>query len=304
MKRMIQIVSILISVLFAGCNSTYYGGAPEPSFDVDKDLKQLAAHFDDTNSIADYYQLKKDPKTTINQLKAARDKFIAGRLTMMNIRYIQFIRQMTSDKQLLDSSVEILGIGLNIAGVLFDSAATKTALAGVAAGVTGSKATIDKNYYFERTIPALIAAMNAQRKAAFIPILTGIQKDVNEYPFEQAVTDLHSYYFAGTFIGAIQAIQTDAGVKERETDKDIVKVLERIKATPEQKDMFRQCTEAIGRLTENDLKKAVEALKSLEPEGTLGPTNIENARKRLQDQVIKRNAEEVYKEFEKAKIIP
>ena len=68
--------------------------------------------------------------------------------------------------------------------------------------------------------------------------------------------------------------------------------------------MFRQCTEAIGRLTENDLKKAVEALKSLEPEGTLGPTNIENARKRLQDQVIKRNAEEVYKEFEKAKIIP
>jgi hypothetical protein len=164
MKQKTQTVIILIvSFLLSGCNSAYRGGAPEPSFDTDKDLEQLAENFGEATSIS-YYFDKKESGADDEQLKAARNKFITGRLTMMNIRYIQFIRQSTVDKQFLDSSVEILGIGLNIAGVSFDSAATKTALAGAAAGVAGSKATIDKNFYFEKTIPALIAAMNARRK--------------------------------------------------------------------------------------------------------------------------------------------
>lgn len=297
MRRMIQLVVVfIISVPLAGCNSAYYGGAPEPSFDVDKDLKQLADHFGDAISISSYYD-EKDSGATDEQLESARNKFITGRLTMMNIRYIQFVRKSTSDKQLLDSSVEILGIGLNVAGVSFDSAATKTALAGAAAGVAGSKATIDKNYYFERTITALIAAMNAQRKKSLVPILKGMQKDINEYKFEQAVTDLHSYYFAGTFIGAIQAIQTDASEKERKQDQDI-KIARLSPITKADVTLKESLTTAIGNLKVEDLDKAKAALDLLEPDEP-PPTDIKDAKIRLQHHVRSARDPESISELEK-----
>jgi hypothetical protein len=284
---------IVVSVLLFGCNSTHYGGAPEPSFDVDKDLKQLAKYFGDADSIKGYYERKSRPGVSGDELKAARDEFIAARLTMMNIRYIQFIRQSTSDKQLLDSSVDILGIGLNIAGVSFDSAATKTALAGIAAGVSGSKAVIDKNYYFEKTIPALIAAMNAQRKKALVPILDGVQKDISDYTFEEAVTDLHNYYFAGTFIGAIQVIQADAGVKEQAQDRSIA-IAKYGPVTKADVTLKERLTSAIGKLEEKDLKKAQDALALLEEPGEAVPQKLQDAKDALQYHVKKaRNPKQI-----------
>lgn len=300
------LLCIVVSVLLCGCNSTYYGGAPEPSFDVDRDLKQLAEYFGDADSIKKYYDVKKQGVSN-DELKTARDEFITARLTMMNIRYIQFIRQSTSDKQLLDSSVEILGIGLNIAGVSFDSDATKTLLAGIAAGVSGSKATIDKNFYFEKTIPALIAAMNAQRKKALVHILKGMQEGISNYPFEQAVTDLHNYYFAGTFIGAIQVIQADAGAKEKTEDKKVDDARENIRKlrllTEAERVLKKSLTIAIGKLKEGDLDKANDALKSLEGEdGFVPAANIEDANKRLAEHVRTKPLKEVEKVFTDSKI--
>ncbi|MBW2741290.1 MAG: hypothetical protein JRE64_21160 [Deltaproteobacteria bacterium] len=80
----------------------------------------------------------------------------------------------------------MLILGLNIAGVSFFDAVTKTVLAGLAAGVTGSKQVIDKNYYFEKTIPALVGQMNAERKKALVPILVDVRGTLDEYPFAQA----------------------------------------------------------------------------------------------------------------------
>ena len=61
--------------------------------------------------------------------------------------------------------------------------------------------------------------MNAERKEALIPIVRGIGKSLDDYPFARALSDLHIYYQAGTFIGALQAIQKDSGVKEEKADK-------------------------------------------------------------------------------------
>jgi hypothetical protein len=283
-------------ILASGCDSAHYGGAPEPSFNVDDDLKELADHFSDRDSIEDYYENVKKAGASAGDLRKARDKFIMARLTMMNIRYIQFIRESTAERQLLDSAVDILGIGLNVAGVSFDSASTKTALAAAAAGVSGSKATIDKNFYFEETIPALVAAMNAQRKKVLAGILEGMAlPDVNDYPFEQAVTDLHSYYFAGTFIGAIHVIQTDAGVKEGKESKKVdearakIRVLGKVKK--EQVWDKTALTEAIWALgdTDSDLKKVNDALRVLhdpnDPNKFTEMKVINDAKERLQHYV-------------------
>lgn len=213
--RAALVVALGGGLLATGCRTIYYGGAPEPSFDVAQDLKQLEAHLSRTITIEGYYA---------NPTREARDKFITGRLVLTNIQYIRFLRGITSEEQLLSSASEMLTLALSLAGTMVDSAGSKTNLAALAAGVTGAKETIKKNYFYEQTIPALVAAMNAERKKALYPILDGMRGSLEQYPFERAVSDLHYYYEAGTFAGAVQAIQADAGAKEREQDQEIRKL--------------------------------------------------------------------------------
>jgi hypothetical protein len=206
-------MALLCCLMLGGCSVFQNGGAPEQSFNIDKDLEQLAKHYGDAASIEKYYA--GDPT------KARRNQFIAGRMVMMNIRYVQFVRHTTADKQFLDAATDILVLSLNLAGTAADGAAVKTVLAAISAGVTGSKIAVDKHYYYEKTMPALIAAMNAQRKAALVPIVQGMQQELTDYPFEQAIVDLNAYYEAGTFLGAINAIQVDAAGKEKLADQAI-----------------------------------------------------------------------------------
>lgn len=269
------VVAVAAIVVLAGCSTIRRGGAPEPSFDVNRDLEQLAQQFAPSDSITKFYE-KPD--------KDARDKFITGRLTMMNIRYIQFIKQLTSERQLLDSATDMLALGLNLAGTSVAGAGAKTLLAAIAAGVTGSRQVIDKNYFFEKTLPALVAQMNADRKKALVPILTGMRKELGDYPFAEAVTDLHNYYHAGTFIGAIQAIQADAGAKEREKD-EIIATLSPLSM----QDVVdkKKLSESVGALA--DVAKGKLALTALKVE-TRDLDTLDKVKQALQARV--RNARE------------
>jgi hypothetical protein len=268
-RRAFQSLAVFLAVLLAGCTSIRHGGAPEPSFDVDRDLEQLAKQFGEGDTITAFYA---------NPSVQTRNRFVAGRLTMMNIRYIQFIRQETSEKQLLDSAASVLVMGLSLAGAAVSGAGTKTLLAAIAAGVTGSKEIVDKNYYFEKTIPALVTQMNAERKKALVPILTGTAQSLDEYPFAQAVTDLHNYYFAGTFTGAIQAIQADAGVKERQQDEILARLAP---VSIEDVTTKQSLTRAIGGLSAADLPKIQAVVRALDPSATPA-TTIDAARSQLQ----------------------
>lgn len=244
-----------------------YGGAPEPSFNVKNDLRELAEHFESSTPITKFYS---------NPSKEARNEFIVGRLTLMNLRYLQFIRKLTSERQLLDSATGITLLGLGLAGSAVPYAQTKTILAAIAAGVAGSKEVIDKNYYFEKTIPALVAQMNAERKKALVPILTGIRSNLDEYPFAQAVTDLHNYYHAGTFAGAIQGIQAEAATTEKHQD-EIIATLKPL--TKEQRKRKELLTKALGELDKksdaekkNYLDKIKAAIRLLDPKVTPADT--------------------------------
>ncbi len=266
-------LALILAGLLAGCSTIRYGGAPEPSFDVGKDLEQLAKEFEPASSISDFYK-----KPSVD----ARNKFITGRITLMNIRYIQFVRQLTTDRQLLDTATAMLVLGMNIAGASFAAAGTKTVLAALSAGVTGSKEAIDKNYFFDKTIPALVSQMNAERKKALYPLLVGIRtRSLDDYSFAQGVTDLNDYYLAGTFTGAIHGIQIDAAAKEEFADRKIA-TLTLAPITKEQVVTIAQLTDAIGKLVESDLPKIRNAITTIDK--TVDPSNdFEAAKEQLQN---------------------
>src|SRR5260370_18401548 len=130
------------------------------------------------------------------------DKLITGRLASINLNYNQFIARFSVAKESHDLGTEVTELGLNLATTAVGGAETKTILGAVSAGVTGSKLAIDKNFFFEKTVPVLITTMNAQRKVALEPILIGLTNSTDVYPLTQALSDIDAYYFAGTFIRA------------------------------------------------------------------------------------------------------
>lgn len=74
----------------------------------------------------------------------------------------------------------------------------KTDLAAAAAGLGGAKQTIEKDFYYEKSMDALVGTMNARRKEVLVAILRGLNTpSVEQYPFELALTRLHEYYMAG-----------------------------------------------------------------------------------------------------------
>lgn len=209
MKQLTILILLTLSLFVGGCKTHRYAGAPPPAYDVDKDIKQLEVVFKQSSSITNFYS------SPGSQTTEERNKFITGRLVLINLQYFKWLRSVTADKQLLDSASDILVMSLNLAGTAVGGAQAKTILAAISAGVAGGKTTIDKYYFYEKTIPAMAAAMNAQRKQVLINIVKGLDLDLKRYSFEQSITDLNDYYQAGTFQGAITVIQAEAGAKEK-----------------------------------------------------------------------------------------
>jgi hypothetical protein len=237
MRLRLRLLLLLVAVLgLGGCQTMRGGGAPPPAFDIEDDMKALAAEFSTATSVSNYYTAI--PENRVN----SRNRFISGRLVQIDLQYIQFIRALTSDKQRLDTAADLANLSLGLAGTLVGGVRAKTNLAAAVTGLNGAKATVDKQYYYEKSMDALVGTMNARRKEVLVGILDGLAtKNVDEYPFEVALTDLNEYYMAGTLNGALRFINAESATKEKQSDERI-----RARLTKTTEDIV----DAIGRLTD------------------------------------------------------
>nr|WP_315469017.1 hypothetical protein [uncultured Undibacterium sp.] len=203
-------------ITMSACSTMQNGGAPAPSFSYEEDLKALEDMYQTAAKLSTY---------KANATAKERNDFVNGRIALYNIRYQRFVRDLGVDKQHLDAGTDGVLIGLNLASAATGAIRAKTNIALAAAGITGGKSTIDKYFYFDKTIPALIATMNSQRKQVLLRILNGVKLDIDQYPFTQALNDLNNYEMAGTLIGAIDAIQLDSSMKNQEADAKLQKLI-------------------------------------------------------------------------------
>jgi uncharacterized membrane protein YiaA len=245
------------ALALAGCKTIGNGGAPEPAFDIDADLKALSSQFSASTSVSAYYLAATDPAAAV----AARNRFISGRLVQIDLQYIQFIRSLTADKQRLDTAGDLLNLTLNVAGTLTGGERAKANLAAAATALNGTKTTVDKQYFYEKSMDALVGTMNAKRKVVLVGILTGLAtKTVDEYPFELALTQLNEYYMAGTLNGAIQFINVQSAEQEKASDIDIKNIPRLTATTVANKNAIKQLTLSLNNATPATARQALAAL--------------------------------------------
>lgn len=207
MIKLIGTAALLATL--AGCAS--FQGAPDrpesgPRLaEIDKDY---------ADALTAYHQA-----SSSNAQMAVRNAFIDGRVALIDRRYAAFRAELYAQRVGSAVGVDIATIGLNIAGVLSSGESAKTAANALAGGLVGSKASIDKNVYFDRTLPALLAQMEAERNTVRLRMLAGLAELPERYPLMQAAADLEAYYAAGTLAGAVAAVTQEAGASAQRSAK-------------------------------------------------------------------------------------
>lgn len=211
------ILALILAPILMGpltaCTSLRNVSGPAPAFDVEKDIAAFNAHYASATSVSEYY---KTPETRLK-----RDEFVVGRLTLYNLQYIKFIQGFAIDRAQAQSAFDITNLTLGVANSLVGGQADHAALTAATTLLNGSRLAIDKNFFAEQTVPALVTQMNASRQVALVPILRGLKEDEASYPLSEALVDLQKYYEAGTIQGALMDVQVAAGAKKAAADRQI-----------------------------------------------------------------------------------
>src|ERR1051326_54440 len=179
-------------------------GYPKDPEDTDATLSALAPYFNGAKDV-EYAHAPPAAKTNI------RNEIIFARMRAYDITFADFEKRLYGDGNAVTLGSDLAGLILAGLTATTGNAATKSVLGAASAGVIGAKAAIDKDLYDQKTIPALLAQMEADRLQAKAPIVTGMKVPDEQYPLVQAYIDLDAYKNAGSIPSAINAVNKDAG---------------------------------------------------------------------------------------------
>jgi hypothetical protein len=192
----------------SGCQS--FRGYPDPVVDEKVELVRLRPYF--TNDVESTYN------ETLHNFgeeagKAYRNEVISQRLRAIDIRFMMFTQALNKEVNAAQLITDFAVLGLGGAGAVAGGASTKAILAAISAGLTGAKLATDKAFYAQKTLPALVAQMEASRTAQLLVLRAGMKQSTSDYPLATGLHDTDRYFTAGTLPQAITDISVAAGAK-------------------------------------------------------------------------------------------
>ncbi len=233
---------LALAMLASGC-STFRGAPKAPVeralieskefVDVEAEIKALA--------------------TTEN--KNTRNASARKLMALIDIRYMHFRNDIVSNRKHTKSASNALLLATDIAATLTESVGVKDNYIALSALIQGGDTIYDKDYLFDRTIDALVAQMDANRKAKQVDIYRRLVESIEQYPAQAAIADVFDYYYTGTLNGALIGVQQSAAEQERKSEKELLSI-----PTMEEIEVLRTDTRKIadfvkGLQSEDDLLK-------------------------------------------------
>jgi hypothetical protein len=179
--------------------------APLRGFPTDPTDTQMLA---DQQLVANYYL----PRATEEERRLLRNQIVSGRMNAYEAAYSDFKRRLNGDANTLNLAADLSLLGLAGVAATTGSITTATALAAASAGIIGARGAINSDLYFQRTLPALLAQMDANRARVKLPIVTGLRKSNDDYPLAIALIDLDALRDAGGIPTAIGGLTQQAEV--------------------------------------------------------------------------------------------
>ena len=252
---------------------------------TDDALVALALYFNGAKEVD--YIATSDP--TIRTAK--RNEIVLARVRAYDIEFGDFERRLYGDGNTIGLGSDLIGLALAGLIATTGSAATKSALGAASGGVIGANTAINRDLYYQKTIPALLAQMEADRLKALPPIMAGLKQSDADYPLMQAYIDLDTYKTAGSIPAAINAVNQSAGnakdqaleaiTFQRESAKDqlvnVVAVQTKLKALTTDKQFLALALAMQPNLASRSTK-IQNLVKSIDPNGARLNGNPKKAR--------------------------
>ncbi len=208
---------IFLSLFVMGCSSI--SGHPSRTVDPSKELQTLEPYF--SNDVISIYDRKNN-----SEKNEYRNAVIQARIRAIDINYNIFLDNISSESKSLNVGTDSTVLLLGTAGAISTVSSTQAILSATSATVTGVKTSFDKNAYYDSTIPALIAQMNASRKSLLANIYLGLASDYSKYSLIKALIDVEDYFQAGTIPGAVNAISQSSGEQKTTAENKIEQINE------------------------------------------------------------------------------
>lgn len=169
-------------------------------------------------ALKSYYQVPDTARGGMTRF-AYRNYVVASYTSAIDKRYRTFTDQLRSG-----SRGSALGFGLLQLGLTGATALAKEAdvseLATITAIATGAGAVVDENVFFDRTMPAIIAAMDAERAGIKTDIARKKALSADRYSLDEAIDDLDRLQRAGRLDRALaritRAAEADRVAQEEE----------------------------------------------------------------------------------------
>lgn len=212
---------LILTVALSACSSMR--GFPDRSEEASARLEALQRQFflPETDVLKSY-----DGITGKDAKKAFRDKVIYGRMMAIDLQFSVFQKAIYEEGVGTNIVLDIMGVGVGAGGAAVTGATSSRILSALSGGISGTHTAINKNLYFDRTMPALMALMEAERQKIKTEIYRGLQLGVDDYPLGRGLVDLEHYFFAGSIPGAIASVTKTAGAKSEEAEDDLKSLTE------------------------------------------------------------------------------
>lgn len=173
------------------------------------------------------YNAETDPK----KKRYIRNEIINAHIFIIDLYFYKSSQMTSLGRTTLNLGSDLAVLGLGIAGSVGPAATAKNVLSPIISGITGAKTPIEKNVFYEQTMPVLISKCEALRQVRFNEIDKKMDLGIDQYPLTAALSDLEQYFQAGTIPYALVQITATAGAqaekaKEETTNRMEVKILQ------------------------------------------------------------------------------
>lgn len=211
-----RVILLGLALVLNGCATI--DSMPKPIFDSEKASKSVVSRYD--------YDLVLTAMSKMDDVerKAYRNRVLTAWLMALDSRYFDFRRDLSRNYKLGNIGFDFLLLGLTGAASVWGKAADD--LASVATVTAGAKATVNRELYFEKTLPALISLMEAQRLQVRSEIIRGMSMGESVYTMEEGFADITRYQSAASIDGAIQLAAEIAAGEAQKARYDFTKAVD------------------------------------------------------------------------------
>ena len=147
--------------------------------------------------------------------KLRRNEIVAEMMLIVDHNYLTYEGNIIAGKAKSEFYTNGFRSALEATATLMTPLSTVQILTGTAALTGTLQDSAQSEFYYEKTVYALITQMRADRKAVVLRLLQGMVFPYSSYPLQFVMRDLLELYSAGTLASAANSLAATAAAKEQ-----------------------------------------------------------------------------------------